>query len=298
MSLVPDSWNISERLIPIRKNFAAAPVSMTVLLCAIILGCVEYLLWGRTHLEDGVPLIALLVLAAYDRTKTPLQPLVSPQNRIAGWCFLIAALAGICSPQFLFESGFISTFAKNFAILCIALGFSVRHDGRSIMFRLLPLFLLAILIIPFYEYLLLELSYPLRLISTAISSFLLTLCGIPVDYDGTSMIWNGQVITITDACSGISLLGLLFFLEYLIARAIDAAQWKKWCWGSLVVIWIIIGNALRLLVTLLLYRVFGQRVFERELHLILGCFFVVVTSLLIWLSSLVFSLDRAPKEKE
>ncbi len=292
-------WSlISEYFESIRKNFAECPVSMVALVCSIVLGCVEYLFWGRTHLEDGIPLIILLLLASFDQMQKPTHSTPTSTSRLVGWISLAIALATMAATFFTDKNGgFLSAFLRNCAILFIVFGFTLRLNGFKPTTQFLSLFILAILVIPFYEYLLLEFSYPLRLVSTAVSASILKLCTIPVDYDGTSMLWNGQVITITDACSGISLLGLLFFLEYLIARSIKSSQWKKWCWGSLVLIWIIIGNALRLLVTFLLFRVVGQHVFERELHLTLGCFFVIVTSLMIWFSSYIFSLDKSGKGK-
>ena len=294
------NWDfISESFDPIRKNFNDCSLSMTVLLCSIALGCVEYFLWGRTHLEDGIPLIALLLLASFDQMKKPMQQQPTSISRLAGWLCLVAALAAMAA-TFTTDAkgGFLPAFLRNAAILLIIIGFTLRLNGIKPTTRFLTLYILAVLVIPFYEYLLLEFSYPLRLVSTAISASILKFCTIPIDYDGTSMLWNGQIITITDACSGISLLGLLFFIEYLIVRSIKSPLWKKWCWGSLVILWIIIGNTLRLMITFLLYRVVGQCVFEHELHLALGCFFIVVTSLLIWLSSFIFSLDESSKETE
>ncbi len=212
-------------------------------------------------------------------------------------CIAIA-VAAIVASSFIGNSDFLPAFSRNIAILCVILGFILRHDGVNVTLRFLPLFILAILIIPFYEYLILEFSYPLRLVSTAVSAWMLRLCGISVSYDGTSMILDGKTISITDACSGISLLGLLFFVEYYLVRSIKSSTWKKCCWASLLILWIILGNALRLLVTMLLYRSIGPRVFERDLHFALGCFFVVVTSLLIWFSSFIFSLDKPTTRKE
>ncbi len=293
-------WSLlSESFEPIRKNFAECSVSMTALACAIVLGCVEYFLWGRTHLDDGIPLIALLLLATFDQMKQPLPQKPTAYSRAAGWICLVAALAVMATTfTTTARGGFLPAFLRNSAILLILLGFSLRLNGVKPTLKFLPLFILAILILPFYEYLLLEISYPLRLVSTAVSTFILKLCTIHIDFDGTSMLWNGHVISITDACSGISLLGLLFFLEYLIVRSIKSQPWEKWCWSSLVILWIIIGNTLRLLVTFLLYRVAGECVFEHELHLALGCFFVVVTSLLIWFSSFIFRLDKSDTETE
>ncbi len=79
-----DWGTLTEIFLPVRKNLTIVPVSMAVLLCAIVIGCVEYVLWGRTNLEDGIPLILLLLLATYDRVKPPLCSAPSANSRFAG----------------------------------------------------------------------------------------------------------------------------------------------------------------------------------------------------------------------
>ena len=179
----------------------------------------------------------------------------------------------------------------------LTLAILLRQDGFPAAGKCLPLLLLAVVILPLYELLLLEFSYPLRLLSTWISVILLNLCSYRVNYDGTSLFWENQTLSITEACSGISLLSLFFLIEYLIAQPLEIASWKKWCWSSLILIWVTLGNAFRLLLTFVLYRFLGERVFEARIHFLLGCFFVVITSLLIWFSSYLFKLDQHPSEE-
>ena len=170
---------------------------------------------------------------------------------------------------------------------------TLRQDGFPVALRFFPLHVHAIVILPLYEYILLEFSYPLRLVSTQVSVWLMRCLGLNVRCDGPSLLFDGQVLSITDACTGIGLLGMLFFLAYWIVRKIRSEAWKKWCWSLLVILWIILANALRLLMTFLLYQVCGQKVFERELHFLLGCFFIVAASLFTWSSAMIFQLDTA-----
>lgn len=65
----------------------------------------------------------------------------------------------------------------------------------------------------------------------------------------------------------------------------------------MLLLWLLLGNACRLLLTMMLYAWIGERVFLRGPHYLLGCFFVVVTALLIWGSSCVFALGTAKEQK-
>ena len=284
---------MSEACSAIRQNLRNVRTSAIVLLCACLFGTVEFLLWGRTHWEEGILLLALLLLGSYDQLLSPKQSAPTRQSRFASWILLVLGVVAmlLSSSQSDDELNIGRTLFKNCAMLMLATALTLRFDGVKNALSFFPLLLLAIVILPLYEYLLLEFSYPMRLVSTAASAFFAHIFMMPVGFEGTTLFWNDQAITITDACSGISLLSLLFFLEYLIARKATSAAWKKWCWASMLLIWIIIGNALRQLLTISLFAVMGEKVFQQTPHFLLGCFFIVITSLMIWFSSLLFHLE-------
>lgn len=289
-----ENWN------DISQNLQLVRGSVVVLFCACLFGIIEYCMWGRTHWEEGALLLALLFLGAFDQLRRPMKSTPTKTCHIASWILLIVAgfvmlLSSHLSAE---ELGMGRTLCKNSAIFLLASALSLRIDGAKTTLSFFPLFLLAIVILPLYEYLLLEFSYPMRLVSTAASAFIARLFMVPVTFEDTTLFWNDQAITITDACSGISLLSLLFFLEYLIVRKSESPAWKKWSWASLLLIWIIVGNALRQLLTFGLFTIMGEKVFEQTPHFLLGCLFIVVTSLLIWFSSLFFNFDNKPQEKE
>jgi len=286
----------------IRKTFLAAKASMTLLAVAVVFGTVSFLLWGRAHWEDGVSLLALLLLASFDKCTAPaVESSPSPRSRVFAWLLLFFAFLGLLftrqtnlvSEQ---SQGFAHLLCKHSALLCLAFAIAMRFDGVRIAFSILPLLFLGIVLIPLYEVILLEISYPLRLISTAVAALVLQLCTVNVVADGTTLLWGSNIISMTDACSGISLLSFLAFLEYLVARPIVTAAWKKLCWGSLFLLWVILGNSLRLLLTFALYSVIGETVFTKVPHFLLGCLFIVFTSLLIWFSSFALPKEE-PQQK-
>jgi len=287
----------------LRKNFFAAKAGALLLIAAILFGTIGCLLWGRAHWEEGAFLLALLLLASFDLKDSPaLTSKPSRRSQVLSWLILLCAFLGLLfswqTHAVPFSNqDFSSLLCKHGALLFLAFAIALRFDGTRTAFTFFPRLLLGFVLLPLYEVILLEISYPLRLISTFVTALVLRLCTVQVISDGTTLFWGTRMISITDACSGISLLSFLAFLEYLIVRQIDTAVWKKWCWSSLLLFWIILGNALRLLLTFALYTVMGDAVFERMPHFLLGCFFIVVTSLLIWFSSFALSKDIHPREQ-
>ncbi len=285
----------------LRRNFLAAKASASLLVISIVFGTVSYLLWERTNWEEGACLLALLLLASFDKgTSAPLSSNPSPRSRVFSWLLLLLAFLGLLATwqtTAAQEQSLFRHLCKHGSLLLLAFATSMRFDGARTAASFLPLYLLGFVLLPLYEVILLEISYPLRLLSTAIAAQVLRLCAIPVVADGATMLWGSQVISMTDACSGIALLSFLAFLEYLVARPVVTAAWKKWCWGSLLLLWVIIGNSLRLLLTFALYAVMGDAVFHHVPHFLLGCAFIVITSLLIWFSSFSLSHDE-PKQEQ
>ncbi len=282
----------------LRGNAAACPATLVLLAAAGLFGVVGFLVWCRPHLEDGAFLMILYALAAWDLLKSPLASHATPGSRRTGWLLLAAAAPAMVASAVLSrglpdgQRELPPLLCKHAAVLSVAAAVLLRRDGLRATARSLPPLALAILVLPLYELLLLEFSYPLRQLSTLVSVGVLNLCAFHVQCDGTSLFWGDQTLSITEACSGISLMGLFVLLEYLIVRPLRTDAWKKWGWGSLLVLWVTLGNALRLLLTFVLFRVIGERVYAPRPHFLLGCFFVVTTSLLIWLSSFVFKLDQ------
>ena len=282
----------------LRANAANCPATHAILAAAALFGVIGFLAWCRPYLEDGAFLMILLGLAIWNLLKIPPVSHATPNHRRASWLLLTVAAAAMAGAAVLShglpdgQRELQPLLCKHAALLCLATAVILRKDGLAAAAKALPPLALAILVLPLYELLLLEFSYPLRQLSTLVSVGVLNLCAFHVEFDGTSLFWGDQTLSITEACSGISLMGLFVLLEYLIVRPLRTDAWKKWGWGSLLVLWVTLGNALRLLLTFVLFRVIGERVYAPRPHFLLGCFFVVTTSLRIWLSSFVFKLDQ------
>jgi len=253
------------------------------LLFAFAWGVMATLLWGRQYWQDCLAVLFILIVLIYDWPKRCVEVIKEHRKyKDLGWLFLFTSISlmavGIHVHLIIY---------KNISIFLGVFGLVVFLDGLYVGGRLFVPFMIAFVVLPLYEFLVLSLSYPLRFISAVLTSHVLWLFGVNISYRGTILYWNAKQVAITDNCSGITLLGVLFFIALLVIRNNKAAFWKKSIWMSLVFLWIIVANVLRLLLTALFYALIGERVFSDNPHIFLGCFFVIVASVLIQWSSLL-----------
>lgn len=315
------------------------PATASVLGICFIIGVAESILWGRTALDDMIPLWAMLILLFYDHFTQPseaqspniqdspteaIQPVTMPPPAVCehtqrsgcptgAWLILLIS-AAVMAPSIAFAKcatvqangqlthsiGNNATMAlRNISLALLAISVLTYKSGWHTAIRHWTLPTMSLIVIPFYELLLLEFSFPLRLVSTNIAVGFLRLLSFNITNNGTTLLWNGNELAITDACSGISLLGLLLFIAYWLIRKVTAPAWQKYCWLSMLLLWIMLSNTLRLLLTLFGYMIWGEVIFSSIPHFILGCFFVICCSLLLWFSSgKLFKSDTNQTETE
>lgn len=169
----------------------------------------------------------------------------------------------------------ISIFCFSMAVICY---FSA---WRAALWSTVPIALCS-LIIPAQEQIMLFLSHPLRMLSTILSVETLRLFGYRISYQMTTIHLGDTDIAITNACSGIQQMEALLLLAYLLVRY----QHREIGWAILhycfILPAIIVANAIRIIITVLLYRVLGATVLENTWHIGLGYFQVVLAFLFLW----------------
>lgn len=132
---------------------------------------------------------------------------------------------------------------------------------------------------------LLALSYPLRLMATWISVGCLKLFGVPVHAEQTLIVLDsdGIGLAVTDACSGIEqLLGLILIgglFAFLMQRKL---LFRLMHWMTILPC-VVLANAIRLIVTVVLVRMFGEVILGNAWHLALGWAQTVLAVVLLWL---------------
>lgn len=290
----------------LKDNLRSHTVTAVVLCLCLLLGLAETILWGRAAPDDLVPLCALLLLLSYDHFIQPWES-TSKGNRTFAWGTLLFAVAfmtiGIAfakCPE-LQSNGQLSKsignnapmLFRNFSLTLLVISVMQYQSGWNIAGKLWTLPAVALLLLPFFELMLLQFSFPLRLLSTNIAVAFLRILSFNISSNSTTMLWQGNEFAITDACSGMSLIGLLIFIAYWIIRKSSAPAWQKYCWFSLLLLWILLSNSIRLLLTLFGYMLWGDYILTSKPHLILGCIFVITNSLLLWFSNVLFFSNNA-----
>ena len=136
------------------------------------------------------------------------------------------------------------------------------------------------------ESLTLALSYPLRLMATWLAIGCLKLFGISVHAERTLIMLedDGIGLAVTDACSGLEqLLGLILvggLFAFLMQRRL---LFRLMHWATILPC-VVLANAIRLIVTVVLVRTVGDVVLGNAWHLALGWAQTVLAVVFLWLS--------------
>ena len=136
------------------------------------------------------------------------------------------------------------------------------------------------------------LSFPLRLSATLLSAGLLKLCGIGVVYSGTSLELPGLDISITDACSGINQLDAFILIAFIIVHIMHKKNVWKLLHFAFIIPSIIIGNGLRITLTVLLYKLWGETVLQNSWHTALGYLQIVLALIIFLIAGKIFSFSN------
>ncbi|HOG51858.1 MAG TPA: exosortase/archaeosortase family protein, partial [Lentisphaeria bacterium] len=230
-------------------------------------------------LDNALVLAALAALLAWN-TAPGLQPRpTAPRGaaRLTAWVLVAAAIIVI-----LLKNRFATPGLNHLGVLFLALAVATWLEGIKNSARVFLPLCLSLLILPNQEYLLLAFSYPLRLVSTIITVFGLSLCGIDIDHHLTSIRIGTSEIAITDACSGINQLAVMLLLGYILVRRCHRSRSWQIVHYLFLLPAVTIANSLRLLTSCLLYLRIGWSAFAEPYHTWFGYAMVVVTVLILW----------------
>jgi exosortase/archaeosortase family protein len=133
---------------------------------------------------------------------------------------------------------------------------------------------------PYHEEFMLLLSFPLRLNATVLSAGILKICGVDVIYSGTSLALPGLDIAITDACSGINQLDAFILIAFIAVEILHRKLFWQCLHFAFIIPSVIIGNSLRIVLTVLLYKLVGEVVLENTWHIALGYVQIILALLL------------------
>lgn len=169
---------------------------------------------------------------------------------------------------------------------------------RAMLYGAVPL-LGCFLAVPFRESIVLYLSYPFRMVSTVLSVGFLQIFGMHIENDNTTIRIEGLDIAITDACSGIQQFEAMILVAFWLVMI-----WKRpFVWRCVHYLFlipsIIIANAVRIVLTIVLYKTIGEVVLNNTWHEGLGYAQVVLTVALFFLVGCLLPEDevKAPSGK-
>ena len=216
------------------------------------------------------------------------------QEKSLAWAMLIICniLAWLPSHDF---PGSLST---AFAFTLLICAFVLYCSGGNMALHCVAPAVWCCVFMPYHEEFMLLLSYPLRLSATLLSGVLLKLCGIGAVCMGTTLNLPGLDIAITDACSGINQLDAFILIAFIAVQIMHRKNRWKILHLAFIIPSIIIGNSLRIAVTVLLYKLLGEAVLMNTWHVALGYVQIVLALVIFLLVGRIFSFpeNKMPTE--
>ena len=175
--------------------------------------------WDRAEYGHGyiIPFVALL-LAWHDLTG-------QRPHAGAAWRGLPWLLVGFCG----LVIGQLSTFnaAAIYGLILGLVGLSECFLGRWATRVLAPAFVYLLFAVPLPDFLYVNLSARMQLVSSTLGVDMLEMLGIPVFQDGNIIDLGGLKLQVAEACSGLRYLFPLASFGFLAAYLLRDAMWKR-----------------------------------------------------------------------
>lgn len=258
---------------------------LPVIAVALLIGTVQGLRSASGHWENTLIIGAIIALMSWDSRNrmSPRRQKVPLRERLLAWLTLALASCFLVIPG---EA--IMDLNANIMVLLLAFALCAFERGTRTALWSLPPLLLALVVMPLQEHFYLSFSYVLRLLSTILCCETLLLFNADLSYHHTTIYVNNASIAITDACSGISQLFALFLLSYLIVRWRHRQLSRALLHYSLLLPVVVLANALRLIITIVLFAKIGEAIFADFFHILFGLLLVVVTVALMYAAGKLF----------
>ena len=215
-------------------------------------------------------------------------------EKCVAWAMLISADILSLLPGGEFPGSLNTAFAFSIIICAFVLYFS----GASIAASGIAPALWCCVFMPYHEEFMLLLSFPLRLSATVLSAWALKLCGVEVVYSGTLLNLPDLDIAITDACSGINQLDAFILIAFIAVQMMHKKSGWRILHFAFIIPAIILGNTLRIVLTILLYKSLGMAVLQDTWHIGLGYVQIVFALLIFLLIGRIFRIDDEEQSEE
>lgn len=230
----------------------------------------------------GILIYLMLKSVVYSFSKKSSLP-----EKCVSWGLLVAANVLALLPTHEFPGNLSTAFAYSLLLCAVVLYFS---GSRITSVCIMPA-LWCFVFMPYHEEFMLLLSFPLRLSATMLSAGILKLCAVDVVFSGTSLTLPGLDIAITDACSGINQLDAFILIAFIIVQILHKTTWWKVLHFAFIIPALIAGNSLRIVLTVLLYKVAGETVLQDTWHITLGYVQIILALLIFLCIGKIFKID-------
>lgn len=178
-------------------------------------------------------------------------------------------------------------FLSRVSLLVILMGVLVYFQGwRSARILLVP-WLVLFLMIPLPSIVFNEIAFPLQIVASTLSTFLLKAMQVPVVREGNIIDLPSLSLNVVEACSGIRSLMSLVTLALFYGLIVEKRAWRKLMLVAFAVPTAVVANALRIVGAALLGEYVSPKAAEGFFHLFSGwLLFVMAVAALIGLHSL------------
>jgi len=258
---------------PLKKDWKCTAIFAV----ALAFACWQSAYQIRSELGGTAALLILLACLLYQAVKTaaavPAKTGGFPWHKAAAWLLTAAALALIFLPW----PNRGAPGYKFGAVFFLALGAAGFFCGiRALLFGAVPLFG-CFFVVPFREQIVLYMSYPFRMVSTVLSVGFLQMFGMKIENDMTTIRIEGLDIAITDACSGIQQLEAMILVAFWLVMVWPRSFVWRCVHYAFLIPAIIFANAVRIILTIVLYKAGFESVLNNTWHEGFGYAQVVLT---------------------
>ena len=250
-------------------------------------------MWDAALVDVAMTGILLYLMLKHFFQNTPEQS--SFKEKAAAWGIMIFADILALLPTHDFPGSLSTAFALSLLICALVLYFSGSYMAAV---SIVPA-LWCCVFMPYHEEFMLMLSFPLRLSATVLSAGILNLFGANVINSGTSLTMPGVDIAITDACSGIKQLDAFILIAFIAVQLMHRKYGWKLLHFAFIMPAMIVGNSLRIVITILLFRQFGEVILMNTWHTVLGYVQIIFALLIfLWIGKIFAEAGNKPEETE
>lgn len=225
------------------------------------------------EVSDSLALWGLGVFIGWTAHRSPV-PSVPWADSLSPWLFGLVSAAIL----FLVPGEIWTTLGIVFAATAL-----IAFIGRACLaLRLLPAFIIFITLMPQLTQLAFWISMPLSQISSVMTVAVLDLFGLDVAAQGAMITVGKDQIAVTAACSGVQQLEALVCIGWVFVRQFQRNPWIRLIHIITLLPILLLANAIRLIVTIILFRLYGDWALSDSVHTTLGIGMVLLSALMLW----------------